>query len=564
MYFGERVKMTKVTWTNRQGGDWATPSNWRGGIPPLPGDTALISKASNPVTSGGLVVITGLNVGAGEVLDITGGVFHSTTVGNNGTIEATGGSMNFGATLPTAAALLNNNGLISAAGGAVTFHDATVRQAAGARINATGVGSTVTLKSTQILGGGLSTSAGGLIKTGDSRSVLDGSTTLGAVTNAGSLQLNNATSLTLKGSIVNSGSISVDGTANATSLIVGAALVTLSGGGQVTLAAHGQIYGASATDNLVNLNNTIVGGGVIESLKLTNDGTIDDNAGRMVINTSTTVANAGVLESMGTGVLVVVGAGVTNAAGGQVIDDNRLVLDGSTLSGGSLTIGTGAFLYNGTTGGTVNIGSGTVSNAGLILGVAGGLTIEGAVNNSGGRVEALNGDLTITGALGGTGRAQLTGSGVLELDGTVSENVFFTAGTSGSTGTVVLGDSAGFSGYLVGLSKSGTNHVELSNIAWTLGDYATFHGSTNSGTLTVYNSANTALASIKLAGADYTTSSFTLTQDTTSGGIVITDPPKASVLASAMAGFGATGATPVGHAAMTAQAPHLLAFASHA
>jgi hypothetical protein len=128
----------------------------------------------------------------------------------------------------------------------------------------------------------------------------------------------------------------------------------------------------------------------------------------------------------------------------------------------------------------------------------------------------------------------------LELDGAVSQNVFF---AKNSTGTLVLGDVPtvviDVTSRIYGFSTSGANHIDLSNVTFAVGDTAKFTGSQEGGTLTIFNSANAVQATLKLSG-HYLGSTFTVTDDG-AGGALITDPPKTAQLTQAMAGFGGAG-----------------------
>ena len=148
----------------------------------------------------------------------------------------------------------------------------------------------------------------------------------------------------------------------------------------------------------------------------------------------------------------------------------------------------------------------------------------------------------------------MVGKGVLEIDGALSENVFFAAG---ATGTLILGDVGQFTGRVYGFSNTSANHIDLKTLAFDASDYAKFTGSANGGTLTVYDSSNVALASLKLTGhylSPLSPSTFTLTNDG-SGGTLITDPPKSAALVSAMATFGAAASASVAPANHGTTAP---------
>ena len=131
----------------------------------------------------------------------------------------------------------------------------------------------------------------------------------------------------------------------------------------------------------------------------------------------------------------------------------------------------------------------------------------------------------------------MIGTGSLEVDGSFGQRVTFAAG---STATLVLGDSAAFTGAVLGFSKSGTNHIDLKDVAYDAGDVATYTANkanpASGGTLKITD-GTTVVATLHLAGTDYTGSTFNLTEDS-SGGTIITDPSASSapaVLTQAMA-----------------------------
>ena len=377
--------------------------------------------------------------------------------------------------------------------------------------------------------------------------------------NDGTLVISAASSLTLTGILINNGQIDVGGVVGSYAGLVFSGNHTLSGGGVVSLSAAGYIGGSGG---LTNLDNTIDGGGFIKGVTLTNDGVIDNDAGRMIINTGGTVTNDGLIRSTATGNLLIRDTTIDSSGGGTVIDAHRIQLSNATLAGGVLTIGAGALLINDGLGGTINLSGGIVHNFGMIEAAAGGLTIDGDVLNNG-LIEALTGTLDVKGAVTGSGTARLWGKGVLEIDGALSENVFF---AKNSTGTLVLGDitstTNGVTGRIYGLSTSGANHIDLSNLTFAVGDTAKFTGGAQGGTLTIFNSANEAQASIEISG-HYLGSTFTVKGDG-SGGTLITDPAKTTAqLSQAMAAFESGGGSGAGTTATAHSAPPNLFAAPH-
>jgi hypothetical protein len=406
--------MATDNWTNKAGGDFADPTNWSKNAVPGAGDTAHLIKTTAPITSAADETVGTLNnSGADEEFDITGGTFTTTGFSNAGYIDVTGGSLFLGG----GANATTNSAIIESGGGGVTIDDTTLTQTATAIIEAIGAGSMVTLTSATIVGGNLTTSAGGLIETGDSLSVLDGSTVAGAVTNGGTLRVNDGNDLTLDGSIVNSGIVGVNGTATLTGLLVGPTAVYLSGAGQVLLAADGYIAGTAAGATLTNIDNTITGGGFIKGpLNLTNDaaGVIDANNGRMVINTGATVVNAGRIDSAATGLLLVRNTTIDSSSGGSVVTGGNTQLDGATLLGGTVTVDAGGTLK-------VLIHSSAIGG-GAAFGNAGQVQIGNGVNLDTGGTFVNSGTVTVAGAanfsglVADTSGLTLGGGGVVVLD----------------------------------------------------------------------------------------------------------------------------------------------------
>jgi len=194
----------------------------------------------------------------------------------------------------------------------------------------------------------------------------------------------------------------------------------------------------------------------------------------------------------------------------------------------------------------------------LALG-AGGMTIDSAVANTG-HFAVNGGSMTVTGAVTGAGYAEVV-RGTLDFAGTFNENVIF---TSGSTGTLELAHSIGYTGRIQGLSTTGTNALDLSDITFTSGvTKATFSGSTTSGVLTVTDGTHS--ARIGLIG-DYLGSTFTTSLGAGGVGTRIVDPvPRHTILPAhafvqAMAGLGAAGSGALEDAgAMPDPGRHLLA-----
>jgi fibronectin-binding autotransporter adhesin len=316
---------------------------------------------------------------------------------------------------------------------------------------------------------------------------------------------------------------------------------TLAGGGTISLDSASRLRGGDATAALTNAD-IITGAGLITLAPVLDNltgGVIDASTGRLELARST-VTNTGLIEATGAGALVIGAASIANL-GGAVAADGLLELYGAAITGGTVAVAAGAVLA-GKDAGTITGAS--VTNAGTLVAGAGGLTIDGALGNTG-LLKADNGELTITGAVTGTGQARIDGAGVLELDGAFGQVVGFGAG---STGALILGDSSAFTGTVAGLSRTGANHIDLKDIAYNAADKVAYSATT--GALTVANAGGTVLATIKLKDS-YAGSTFTLSNGGAEG-TVLTDP-RAVAFASAAAGFGAS--PPAQAAAAALQAP---------
>jgi hypothetical protein len=154
-----RLVPVTITWGNPNGGDWATPENWIGGVLPGPNDTAVISYAGITVTySSDNPTVAGLALsGDHSFLDIQNGTLRvasltteAVAVSNNFTVTVDGGSLidqTMAAFTVTGAALTVNSGTVSApndnlsiqSGGTLTLNGGSVPN--GVLTIGTGVGS---------------------------------------------------------------------------------------------------------------------------------------------------------------------------------------------------------------------------------------------------------------------------------------------------------------------------------------------------------------------------------------------------------------------------------------
>ncbi|MGI8841122.1 MAG: beta strand repeat-containing protein [Caulobacteraceae bacterium] len=386
-----------------------------------------IGAAGAALSGGGQVELTGSTIVTGAAAGVTltnidntitaQGFFgdHKLALVNEaaGVIDGAGGRLyiNTGTSLITNAGLIEssgsntqiqssvaNTGTLEAAGGGRLFlygqgAGETIDDSAGGVILAAD-GSTVFLAQATIVGGYLRTAGTGVIEAAGHVDTLDGTTS--AVTNEGTVVIQNNNSLALEGTIANTGAIELDGryfySLPAATLAIGAGGATLSGGGQILLTNAGNdvITGAGGGAMLVNIDNTISGAGKIGlgdgNLTLVNGagGVIDSNLSNsrgLTINTgSNVVTNAGLIEANGVGLVLhgtVAGAGTIAAIGANV------ALQSADIIGGALTSsGAGKIVAVGN--GRLDGSASAVSNAGQFYVEPGAtLTVQGSIANSG-------------------------------------------------------------------------------------------------------------------------------------------------------------------------------------
>ena len=195
------------------------------------------------------------------------------------------------------------------------------------------------------------------------------------------LQINNNTTLVIDtgSTIQNAGTMTLNAASyyNSTLHISGGD-VTLNGGGTVTMGNHSnnRIRGSTATDRLVNEDNTIQGAGKIgqNAIAFTNRGLIDANqSNSLTLDPSASGAiNSGTMRASTGATLVLYSGAFQNdegAANGLLrADGGTVVVQSSTVTGGATdVVGSGVVeLSNGTIrGGTLtNSSSGTIRTTG--------------------------------------------------------------------------------------------------------------------------------------------------------------------------------------------------------
>ena len=290
-----------------------------------------------------------------------------------------------------------------------------------------------------------------------------GGTGTGAI--AGAIRVENGATLTLQGTVTNTGSIELFGTVSTTSLVIGAGGVTLKGGGSIFLNFTGgkfqQIVAAPGGSILTDVDDRISGQGFLGGAGMTiiNEaaGFIEAKGGRLVIDTGAhTIVNAGLIDAEG-------------------------------APSYPLTPGQGVI-------------QSPVENNGFLKADGDGST------------------MTFNGAVTGSGRAIISG-GLLRFNAGFSQSVDFER----SSGVLYLAQSVNYTSYIAQFTTTGGESLDLGDIAFGGSTKASYSGTTTSGTLTITDGTHT--ARIRLEG-NYLAVAFSAASDG-HGGTTITDGPKA-------------------------------------
>jgi hypothetical protein len=387
----------------------------------------------------------------------------SLTLINDATIDASG---NNALTIDPALAVTNNK-LIEATGrGGLDLTGIFDNGTAGTISAAGGV---VTLSNADIAGGTLTQSGLGVFYDASSLTL---DSTVDTMTSDATIIVDASSELTLLGTLANAGTISLAATRGyGTDVYVGpgaaAGTMTLSGSGTVMLSdeTNNTIEANFAGDTLVNLNNVIVGAGTIGSgatLNIVNDATIDANGIHALVIDAGTLTNASLIESTGTGGVLLDGtisnaaatlsavsgavgiegtldnaAGTISLAGGDVYlggypGQNAVA---GTIAGGTLEAsGSGSVVVTGAGGTLDGTADAVSSNAKIVVDPSADLTLLGTISNAGTIDLAASAGYGVTlyvgpGAAAGT--TTLTGSGVLTMSD--EANNVIQAGFAGDT-----------------------------------------------------------------------------------------------------------------------------------
>ncbi|MGA2017382.1 MAG: hypothetical protein ABSH26_10515, partial [Opitutaceae bacterium] len=341
---------------------------------------------------------------------------------NDGTINA---NVSGATLLLNASGGVTNSGLLEATGGGTLDVNSITVQNAGENITA-GSGSTVDLTDATIVGGTLNNNSGGTLQ-------VVGNTTLdasshGAMTINGPLSAGPGTTITTAGTLVNNGAMQLVGGSGANMVVQLSGDTTLQGTGSVTLgysgSGAGQVYIEQIEGGVTLTNNTTIQGqGVLGNgaLTLLNDGTINSNVsgGTILLNASGGVTNSGLLEATGGGTLNISSITVQNAGenitagSGSTVDLTDATIVGGTLnnnSGGTLQV-VGNATFDASSHGAITINGPISAGPGTTITAAGALVNNGAMQLVGGSganmLVQLSGDTTLQ----GTGSVTLGYSG---------------------------------------------------------------------------------------------------------------------------------------------------------
>ena len=415
------------------------------------------------LTGSGHVILGDANAGnrlfggnAGDTLvNLNNTISGSGTIGagqiklvNDGTISATG----------TANALyiqtnaFTNNGLLEATGSQGLILQSVVTDSSTGKLAS--AGGTIQLAGATIIGGTLTSSLGGSF-------AVTSQGTLQSLTNAGLFEVNSGTTLSVLGTITNTGTIGLNSTGYASDFVVASPTVTLTGGGTIELGGNNtsdRIYGAVTADTLDNVNNVIEGFGQIGADQLTlingTAGVIDaTGANGLTLQTGTTVINDGLIEATGAGILSV-DSTVNDSGGGTILAASTTVyLNGGDVQGGLLlSTGTGVLSANGQT--TLD-GSAQAVTVGGMLEVASGstMTLLGTITNDGTiglNSVGYNSDLIIAGTL-----VTLNGGGTIALsDSNTGDRIY---------GSVATNELDNFNNVIEGSGQLGVGGLTLVN-----------------------------------------------------------------------------------------------------
>jgi len=228
----------------------------------------------------------------------------------------------------------NNNIFEAINGTELRISGITVTQGVLGTIRANGAGSTVLVNGTTIIGGSLSTSAGGDVS-------VAGSSAFDSVNFSGDLDVENSVTLTINNALTNNGTMTVNPTGNISATqILFHDTMTVAGSGEFVLAspdARARIQTTGGQTVTMNPSLTIRGQGRIEATMVNNGLISSDTAEiRMLFGDKT---NNGTMEAINGSVMEFAGVNISQGPAGVIEADglgSQVELLSSSITGGTL------------------------------------------------------------------------------------------------------------------------------------------------------------------------------------------------------------------------------------
>ncbi|MGI9169556.1 MAG: hypothetical protein ACR2FH_05170, partial [Caulobacteraceae bacterium] len=547
--------MTQIHWLDPVSGNFDTAADWSGGLVPGATDDAILDAAGSSftVTAPTGETVNSIRTAANAILAITGGTFAAATGAgsgaNAGTIEVEGGAkFQVGGTLLNTGAITLVGSMIHGhkanlivqgsvtldGGGTVSLtENKSLAVIEGKRKNAVLINIDNTISGSGQIGNGVNSSklslineAGGVINANDPSHLLHVLNDRPSI-NAGLMEATSGATLLIERTTINNTGGTIEAVGRGT---VGIADATIEGGG--IFAGTNSVVALDNSANISGAALSIATAGKIEIFGravITADGGIF-NSGTILLQDNSTAGL--VLDNSvsltGGGTVTLVGGGIDGTTTAAVLNNLDNTIGGyGRLGGGVLTLvnqAGGVIDANvNTLDLTIDTGTRTIANAGLIEATARGLGVVASPIRNTGILEATGGGtLTVNGAVtGGTGKAMAAG-GTLDFTASFNQNVIF----SGAGSVLELAQSQSYGGKLRGFSRSGRSTLDLADIGFVDAGEATYSGTTTSGILTVTDGTHT--AHIALRG-NYLNAIFTASTDGHGGTDIVASKAAASV-----------------------------------
>jgi hypothetical protein len=530
-------------------GSFTSAGNWvQSSVPGISDIVELTTGATVTVSTGAPVTVLGVNLALGTLLintDFT--ATEGTAIGSNqGTIEVNNGAQfSVGGTVKNVNVINVNNGgtpavddfdLTVNGGGLIGLggDGATLVVSAGRTL--VNVDNTIAGQGTIIDAGMLVNHSSGIIEVTHSSGTLFLDIATRNQWTIEAIDLLGASRLQINGSVINN-------TGGGVIRAVGSSTVGI---GTDSTIIGGTVTAQSAGTLLITGTNVTFDGGksvIPTNTMITIKGDVDLNPDA-VLNLKGTINNSGSIDAGGSGTLIVQPSGtnsmVTLKGSGTIdIGDHAAQITGggsavtfdnvnNKINGGGKIGGAGLTLRN-EVGGTIDANDGTliidtaanaITNAGALNAGAGTLVIASNLSNTG-KLNADNGMVYVVGkAAGGTAIISGLGSAALEFGAAASTATKFAVGT---TGQLILADSAEYTGVISGFGGNTTQSIDLADFNLTGAHASSF----SLGVLTLKNTAGQ-VVHLHFSGT-HTLASFHLSNDGnfngTDDGTKITDPP---------------------------------------